>query len=118
MQIRVRHLLQLTIVVAILFGLASWGPVGWTIIGVTLFAIHFVVLVMPVVIFVLAIVTSEQVGTHAMQYCDQFLLHRRHEHRVLAQRLREHRGREPPQPSAADRGCIRDMDPLGRSDHI
>ena len=62
MQIRIRHLLLLTIAVAVLFALFSWGTVGRIIIGITLFAIHFVVLTMPIVIFVLAIATSEQVG--------------------------------------------------------
>ncbi len=62
MQIRIRQLLLLTIAVAILFALFRWGTVGWTIIGITLFALHFVVFTMPIVIFVLAIATSEQVG--------------------------------------------------------
>lgn len=62
MQIRIRHLLWITTAVAIPFALLRWGAVGWTVIGITLFAIHFVVLTMPIVIFVLAIATSERVG--------------------------------------------------------
>lgn len=62
MQIRIRHLLLITTAVAILFALFRWGSVGLTVIGITLFAIHFVVLTMPIVIFVLTIATSEKVG--------------------------------------------------------
>lgn len=62
MQIRIRYLLWITTAVAIPFALFRWGSVGLTVIGITLFAIHFVVLAMPIAIFVLAIATSEQVG--------------------------------------------------------
>ena len=62
MQIRIRHLLWITTAIAIPFALLRWGTVGLTVIGITLFAVHFVVFAMPIVIFVLAIATSEKVG--------------------------------------------------------
>ena len=58
MQIGIRHLLWLTIAVAILFALTSWGPFGWTVLWTMLFLVHLCFFGMPMVIMVFAIGTS------------------------------------------------------------
>ena len=62
MQIRIRHLLWLTIAVAILFALATWGPFGWTVLWTMLFLVHMSFLGLPMAIFVFAIGTSPVVN--------------------------------------------------------
>lgn len=62
MQIRIRHLLWLTIAVAVLFALATWGPFGWTVLWTMLFLVHLCVFTMPFAIFLVAIGMSPVVN--------------------------------------------------------
>lgn len=61
-QIRIRHLLWLTIAVAVLFALATWGDFGWTVLWTMLFLVHLCFLGLPMAIFVFAIGTSPVVN--------------------------------------------------------
>ena len=61
MQIQIKHILFLTIIVAIFFALISWFG-AWAVFGILLFIDVVIAFGMPIVIFVLTVALSQEVN--------------------------------------------------------